>query len=75
MMLRMKDDVENCKRRLIGGNEYEWQFARFLDVRKAYSNVSNPDLWRLLERYGLNGKCLDILNDLHESTECKVSGK
>ena len=28
-----------------------------------------PGLWKLLERYGMNGKCLETLMDLHETTE------
>ena len=34
-----------------------------------------PALWMLLQRYGLKGKMLKMLIDLHETTEYKVHGK
>ena len=55
-------------------NEYEWPVARLLDLRTAYPRVSKPTLWRLLQRYGMNGKRWR-LNYLHESAEFKVRGK
>ena len=56
-------------------NQYDWPVARLLDLRKAYPRVSKPALWMLLVRYGLKGKCLESLIDLHECTEYKVRGK
>ena len=53
-------------------NENEWPVARLLDLRKAYPRVNKPALWKLLERYGLNGHCLNVITDLHESKEYKV---
>ena len=75
MMVRMEEDVEDCKRRVNDVNEHEWPVARLLDLRKAYPRVSKPALWLLLERYGMKGKCLESLMDLHECTEYKVRGK
>ena len=49
--------------------------ARLLDLEKAYSRVSKPALWMFLERYGLKGRMLETLIDLHETTEYKVRGK
>ena len=51
------------------------KLARLLDLRKAYPRVIKPALWMLLERYGLKGKCLETVIDLHETTEYKVRGK
>ena len=75
MMVRMEEDVEDCKRRVNDVNAYDWPTARLLDLRKAYPRVSKPALWGLLERYGMNGKCLECLIDLHECTVYKVRGK
>ena len=75
VMVRMEEDVSDCMRRVNDVNEYEWPVARLLDLRKAYPRVSKPALWMLLERYGLKGKCLESLIDLHECTEYKVRGK
>ena len=75
MMVRMEEDVEDCKRRVNDVNEHEWPVARLLDLRKAYPRVSKPALWMLLERCGMRGKCLESLIDLHECTEYKVRGK
>ena len=49
--------------------------ARLLDLEKACPRVSKPALWMLLERYGLKGRMLETLIDLHETTEYKVRGK
>ena len=75
MMVRMEEDVEDCMRRVNDVNAYEWPVARLLDLRKAYPRVSKPALWGLLERYGMKGKCLESLIDLHEFTVYKVRGK
>lgn len=75
IMVRMQEDVEDCMRRVNDVSEYEWPVARLLDLRKAYPRVNKPALWSLLERYGMNGKCLDSLIDLHECTVYKVRGK
>ena len=75
MMVRMEEDVEDCMRRVNDVNAYDWPTARLLDLRKAYPRVSKPALWGLLERYGMKGKCLESLIDLHECTVYKVRGK
>ena len=80
MMVRMQEDVVDLKRRMElngneGMNEGEWPVARLLDLRTAYPRVNKPGLWKLLERYGMKGKCLDTIVDLHESTVYKVRGK
>ena len=76
MMVRLEEDVSDMKRRVIEYgremDEDDWPVARLLDLRKAYPRVNKPALWRLLERYGLNGHCLNVIMDLHECTEYKV---
>ena len=74
MMMRMQEDVEDCMRRVNDVNTHNWPVARLLDLRKAYPRVSKPALWGLLERYGMKGRCLDSLIDLHECTVYKVRG-
>ena len=75
MMVRMQEDVDDCMRRVNDVSAHEWPVARLLDLRKAYPRVSKPALWGLLERYGMKGRCLDSLIDLHECTVYKVRGK
>ena len=76
-MVRIQEDVEDCKRRVQDRedmSEDEWPEARLLDLEKAYPRVSKPALWQLLDRYGMKGKCLETLMDLHEGTEYRVRG-
>ena len=75
MMVRVQEDVEDCMRRVSDVSEYEWPVARLLDLRKAYPRVSKPALWSLLGKYGMKGRCLDSLIDLHECTVYKVRGR
>ena len=71
-------DVTYYKKRLNEGEwedyvpEDEWPCAKLLDLRKAYPRGSKQLLWMLLERYGLKGRCMETVNDLHMSTEYKV---
>ena len=55
-----------------GGSEWNkdenWPCERLLELRKAYSRVSKPALWMLLERYGRSGKWLETSIDVHETT-------
>ena len=81
MMVRMQEDVVDCRRRerkyvneaRMGENE--WPSARLLDLRKAYPRMNKPALWMLLERGGLKGRCLETVMDLHGTTEYKVRGR
>ena len=79
VMQQIQEDVVDCKRRVNDGandmNEDEWPCVRLLDLRKAYPRVSKPALWSLLERYGMKGQCLEMLVNLHETTEYSVKGR
>ena len=80
VMVRMEEDVSDCKRRMNTEgaremNENDWPCARLLDLRKAYPRVSKPALWGLLERYGMRGRCLETVMDMHEATEYRVKGR
>ena len=80
VVIRMKEDVDDYMRRrenvgMNGANENDRPVARLLDLEKAYPRVSKPALWMLLERYGMNGRCLETVMDLHETTEYRVKGK
>ena len=80
MMVRVNEDVNDYRKRVEGNggdfmNEDERPVARLLDLRKAYPRVSKPGMWKLLERYGLGGKCLETIVDLHETTEYRVKGR
>ena len=80
VIVRMKEDADDYAKRVgrTGGEareENDRMVARLLDLEKAYPRVSKPALWMLLERYGLKGRMLKTLIDLHETTEYKVRGK
>ena len=80
MIVRMKEDADDYSKRVgrMGGEareENDRMVARLLDLEKAYPRVSKSVLWMLLERYGLKGRMLETLIDLHETTEYKVRGK
>ena len=55
--------------------EKEVVAARLLYLRKAYPHVNKPALWRLLQRYGVDGNFLRTLQGLNEATEFKIRGK
>ena len=42
--------------------------ARLLDFKKAYPSVNKPALWGILQRYGLEGKFHETIQDLTETT-------
>jgi len=85
VMIRMQEDVVDWKRRVneserVNGRGPEevqehCPMARLLDLQKAYPRVSKPGMWKVLERYGLRGRLLETVIDLHETTEYKVRGK
>ena len=77
MMFRLQEDMEDLRKRTVGGvlDDGEVVAARLLDLRKAYPRVNKPALWRLLQRYGIDGNFLTTLQGLHEATEYCVRGK
>ena len=77
MMMRLQEDMEDLKRRTAGSvlEDKEVVAARLLDLRKAYPRVNRPALWRLLQRYGVDGNFLKTLQGLHEATAYRVQGK
>ena len=80
VIVRMKEDADDYAKRVgrTGGEareENDRMVAALLDLEKAYPRVRKSDLWMLLQRYGLEGKMLETLIDLHETTEYKVRGK
>ena len=75
MMVRVHEDVEDCRWIVEGVDEREWPVAKLLDSKKPYPKVNKSGLWRLLERYGMNGKSLEYLIGLYESTVYNMRGK
>ena len=76
VMTRIQVDVVGCKCRVNEDanvmNKDEWPCAKLLDLKKAYPIVSKSAFWSLLERYGMKGQCLEMLVDLHDTTEYRV---
>ena len=79
IVIRMKEDmddyVKRCERSEREDSMNERMIACMLDLEKAYPRVNKPALWMLLERYGMKGRMLETVMDLHETTEYRVKGK
>ena len=80
MMVRMQEDLTDLKRKLNNEGENDMKdedgvFARFLDLWKAYPLRIKLALWILLELYGTNGRYLEIVLYLHETTKYKMRGR
>ena len=72
VIVRMKEDADAKRVGRTGGEareENDRMVARLLDLEKAYPRVSKPASWILLQRYGLKGRMLETLIDMHEATE------
>ena len=56
-MMRMQDDVTDCKREVNEEDvsEDEWMCARMLYLRNLYPRLSKQALWMLLVRYWFRG--------------------
>ena len=52
-------------------------YACFVDLRKTYDSVPHRGLFGQLRQLGLNGKLLDLVENLYKRTKCavKVNGK
>ena len=73
-----EDSAELRKRRILAGEDPTIDRdpeARLLELTKAYPGVNKLVLWGILTRYGLGGKFMDTLMDLHETTQYKVRGR
>ena len=47
-------------------------FLLFLDLRKAFDRVWREGLWRVLQRFGLDGKCSRLIQKLYEFHQRKA---
>ena len=47
-------------------------FLLFLDLRKAFDRVWREGLWRVLQRFGLDGKCSRLIQKLYECHKRKA---
>ena len=79
IMIRLQEDTVDLRKRLTASNtpidEEQMPAARLLDLRKAYPRVNKPALWAILSKYGLVGRALRVLQDIHESTKYVVRGR
>ena len=65
----------DCRRSINEENKHDWPVVRLLNLIFAYFRVSKPALLLLLEKNGMNRKCLENLIDLHKCMEYKVRDK
>ena len=47
-------------------------YACFVDLKKAYDSVPHKGLFLKLRKIGLNGKLLDLIEDIYRKTTCAV---
>ena len=52
-------------------------YACFVDLKKAYDSINHQKLFTHLRKLGLNGKLLDLVENIYSKTKCaiKVNGK
>ena len=55
--------------------EHDQTYLCFLDIEKAYDNVSRQKLWEKLEEKGLGGKFLRIIQEMYRNQRRKVKTK
>ena len=79
IMVRIQEDCVDLMRRVQAKGESIQEdnlpTARLLDLRKAYPRVNKYAMWRILEKYGLNGRGLKVIQDLHETTSYKIRSR
>ena len=80
MMIRLQEDVLDDKRhvdveRANGIDGIDSPRERLFDLSKAYPRENMHALSMFLERYGMRGKRLETIIDLHETTEYEVKGR
>ena len=72
-IIRIEEDMRDLRRRRQTRGEEQQSPSdpevRLLDHRKAYPRVNKPSMWKILQKYGLKGRFLETIIDLHESTE------
>ena len=44
----------------------------FVDLRKAYDSVPRQALWKVLEKYGVSEKILNVVKSFHEGMHAEV---
>ena len=47
-------------------------YVLFVDLRKAYDSVSRQALWKVLEKYGVPEKMLNVVKSFHEGMHAEV---
>ena len=47
-------------------------YVLFVDLRKAYDSVPRQALWKVLEKYGVPEKMLNVVNSFHEGMHAEV---
>ena len=47
-------------------------YVLFVDLRKAYDSVPRQALWKVLEKYGVPEKILNVVKSFHEGMHAEV---
>lgn len=64
------DHIFNVRRLLEYARDKNKQvFMCMVDLKKAYDSVNRAALWRILEKYRIPSKLIELLKDLHEDNE------
>ncbi|XP_042210309.1 uncharacterized protein LOC121858151, partial [Homarus americanus] len=45
----------------------------FVDFEKAFDSVHRPTMWRILRNYGMPGKYIRLIEEIHKGSICRVS--
>ncbi len=54
-------------------NKKKKLFCAFIDFKSAFDKVWRPGLWKKLNDYKINGKCLTLIKNMYENAKSCVS--
>ena len=52
--------------------KYKKLYACFVDLKMTIDSVSHIELFKELGRKGINGKLIDLIEDIYKKTKCSV---
>lgn len=48
-------------------------FCAFVDFKQAFDNVWRDGLWYKIQKYGINGKCLNLIRNMYSNIKSRVT--